>query len=187
MLLQRRTVCVALQYIGVTSIDTSRKAVPGRRIGCKSNQNCLGRREIITALAAATLLSACQTTRGKAIARLALPLELPEPGLSGIYFYRKEGQLFRAVEPEVIVNGASVGISRPGETFFRQAKPGRYQVFSTAEPNEIIYLDARAERLSFVEMEVVFTGLGWQLLPVERSEREAVAALEGLSLIVPGT
>ncbi len=169
------------------SIDTSRKAAPGRRIGCKPSEIRVGRREIFTAVAAAALLSACQTTRGKAIARLALPLAPPEPGLSGIYFYRKEGQLFRAVEPEVIVNGASVGISRPGEVFFREARPGRYQVFSTAEPNEIIYLDAGAERLSFVEMEVVFTGLGWQLLPVERSEREAVAALEGLSLVVPGT
>ena len=169
------------------SIGTSRKGAPGRDAGRETARVRLGRREVFAGLAAATLLSACQTTRGKAIARLALPLAPPEPGLSGIYFYRKEGQLFRAVEPEVIVNGASVGISRPGEVFFREARPGRYQVFSTAEPNEIIYLDARAERLSFVEMEVVFTGLGWQLLPVERSERQAVAALEGLSLVVPGT
>lgn len=169
------------------SIGTSRKAAPSQGPGGKSPPNRLARRDVIAALAAATLLSACQTTRGKAVARLALPLEPPKPGLSGIYFYRKEGTLFRAVEPEVIVNGASVGISRPGEAFLRDARPGRYQVFTTAEPNDVIYLDARAERLSFVEMEVVFTGLGWQLLPVERSERQAVAALEGLSLVVPGT
>ena len=168
-------------------IGTSRKAAPSHDIGGKIAPNRLARRDVIVALAAAALLSACQTTRGQAVARLALPLAPPKQGLSGIYFYRKEGTLFRAVEPQVIVNGTSVGISRPGEAFFRDAKPGRYQVFSTAEPNEVIYLDARAERLSFVEMEVVFTGLGWQLLPVERSQREAVAALEGLSLIVPGT
>ena len=171
----------------MTSIDTSRKAAPSHDTDGDIAPNRLARRDIVVALAAATLLSACQTTRGRAVARLALPLAPPKPGLSGIYFYRKEGTLFRAVEPQVIVNGTSVGISRPGEAFFRDAKPGRYQVFSTAEPNDIIYLEAHPQRLSFVELEVVFTGLGWQLLPVERSQREAVAALEGLSLIVPGT
>ena len=180
-------VCAALQYIGIMSIGTSRKAALQHSAGREAAPSRLPRRDVIVALAAATLLSACQTTRGKAVARLALPLAPPQPGLSGIYFYRKEGTLFRAVEPEVIVNGTSVGISRPGEAFLRDARPGRYQVFSTAEPNEVIYLEARAERLSFVEMEVVFTGLGWQLLPVERSQRDAAAAMEGLSLIVPGT
>lgn len=169
------------------SIDTSRKEAPRQGAGCKTSPVPIARRDVIAALAAATLLSACQTTRGRAVARLALPLAPPKPGLSRIYFYRKEGTLFRAVEPQVIVNGTSVGISRPGEAFFRDAKPGRYQVFSTAEPNEIVYLEARPERLSFVELDVVFTGLGWQLLPVERSEREAMVVLEGLSLIVPGT
>ena len=145
------------------------------------------RRRLIFALGAAVLLSGCQTTRGQAVARLTLPLEPPPAHLARIYIYRRDKKLFRAVEPLVVINGRSSGISRPGEAFYRDAKPGRYQVFTTADPAEVIYLEMAAGRLYYVEMEVAFAGLGIQLLPVERNATEAVAVLDGLSLVAAGT
>ncbi len=145
------------------------------------------RRRLILAAGAALLLSGCQRTRGKAVARLTLPLEPPPANLARIYIYRREKKLFRAVEPLVVINGRSTGISRPGEAFYRDAKPGRYQIFTTAEPSEVIYLEMAPGRLYYVEMEVAFAGLGIQLLPVERSAKEAATVLDGLSLVAAGT
>ncbi len=145
------------------------------------------RRRLILAATATLLLSGCQTTRGKAVARLTLPLEPPPPNLARIYIYRREKKLFRAVEPLVVINGRSTGISRPGEAFYRDAKPGRYQIFTTAEPEEVIYLETAPGRLYFVEMEVAFADLGIHLLPVERSATDAATVLDGLSLVMAGT
>ena len=176
-----------MHYKGDAAIDTSGKEVGEKYWREWPDTPLFSRRGLLAFVPAAILLSACQTTRGKAVARLTLPLEEPPPGLARIYFYRQEGKLFRAVEPTIVVNGSAVGISRPGEAFYKDAKPGQYQIFTTAEPDRVLYLEASPGGLHFVEMEVAFSGVGLKMSPVERNRRDAHGHLDGLSLIAPGT
>lgn len=77
------------------------------------------------------LMVAC--TQGRPVTGTAAEIaaEGPASGLGRIYFYRDAEAFLAAVEPGIIVNGKWVGTARYGEVFFRDALPGRYEVFAT--------------------------------------------------------
>lgn len=92
------------------------------------------------------------------VARIALPTP-PPPGKGRIYFYRSDLPVMLALAPEVIVNGRRVGESAYESVFYRDARPGRYEVFLASDPDAPVYFDLAAGDLRFVKT-VVDVGLG---------------------------
>lgn len=90
-------------------------------------------------LIALPLLAAC-VTHGRPVSTTMAEIaaEPPASGLGRIYFYRQEEPFLAAVEPRIIVNGKWVGTARYGEVFFRDALPGRYEVFSTDNDDDVV-------------------------------------------------
>lgn len=104
------------------------------------------------------------------------PLVRPAGEHGRIYFYRSQVPLMVALSPEVVVNGREVGKADYDAVFYRDALPGRYEVFLTSDPDNPIYFTLAAGELRFVKavMKLGWSGtvLGVELVdePVGRGE-----------------
>jgi hypothetical protein len=105
-------------------------------------------------------------------------IQPPPPELARIYFYRQAQPLMVALVPDVIVNGKAVGDLSLGEVFFRDAKPGRYRVFLSGDPEHVVELSLAAGETGFVRCSLRI-GLG-----TTRLTAESVAADEATREIV---
>ncbi len=93
-------------------------------------------------------------------------LLLPPPGMARIFFYRTENPFLVALEPEIVVNGKAIGRAVHGQAFYRDAKPGRYEVFLSGDRDNVLrFLVAPGERV-FVKTEVDFNIVGSHLTAV---------------------
>lgn len=103
----------------------------------------------------------------------------PPPGRGRIYFYRSNLPVMLALAPEVIVNGRRVGQAAYETVFYRDARPGRYEVFVASDPDEPIYFSLAAGDLRFVKtvVEVGFAGtwLSAELVEEDKARREIAA------------
>ena len=52
----------------------------------------------------------------------------PAPGMARIWFYREMAPYATQATPYVRLNGAIVGVSRPGGSFYRDVPPGHYHL-----------------------------------------------------------
>ena len=52
----------------------------------------------------------------------------PAPGMARIWFYREMAPYATQATPYVRLNGAIVGVSRPGGSFYRDVPPGHYHI-----------------------------------------------------------
>lgn len=93
-------------------------------------------------------------------------IQPPPPELARIYFYRQAQPLMVALVPDVIVNGKAVGDLSLGEVFFRDAKPGRYRVFLSGDPDHVVELSLAAGQVGFVRCSLRI-GLGTTRLQAE--------------------
>jgi hypothetical protein len=117
------------------------------------------------AASAVALLLALLCSTGPAAAE-PLPVEPPPPELARIYFYRQAQPLMVALSPDVIVNGKVVGDLSLGEVFFRDARPGRYRVFLSGDPDHVVELSLAAGQIGFVRC-TLRIGLGTTRLSAE--------------------
>jgi hypothetical protein len=58
--------------------------------------------------------------------------------MARIFFYRTENPFLIALEPEIVVNGKAVGRAIHGDAFYRDAKPGRYEIFLAGDHFNIV-------------------------------------------------
>ena len=86
---------------------------------------------------------------------LALEPELPPPELARLYFYRESEAMFIGLSPEIIVNGKSIGASEVDSAFFRDARPGRYQIFLSNDPENVVDFIVVGGEMHFLK--VLFT------------------------------
>lgn len=105
--------------------------------------------------------------RAAASDRAALAIEAPPPDLARIYFYRLSAPLLLALAPEVIVNGRSVGSLGMGEVFFRDARPGRYQVFLEDDAAHVVELQLAPGEIGYVRA-TLRIGFGTTRISAER-------------------
>lgn len=63
--------------------------------------------------------------------------------------------MFIALTPEVIVNGKSIGPSEVESAFFRDARPGRYQIFLSNDPENVVDFTVAGGEMHFLK--VLFT------------------------------
>ncbi len=92
--------------------------------------------------------------------------------MARIYFYRTENPFLIALEPEIVVNGKAIGRAVHGQAFYRDAKPGRYEVFLAGDrENTLRFKAAPGERI-YVKTEVDFNIIGSHLTAVRVMESE---------------
>lgn len=134
-------------------------------------------------------LSACaQGTHGlNGSADALAPLPEPAAGRARIYFYRPQGSLFPALEPDVIVNGRKVGVSVVGEAFYRDAYPGRYEIFLTSDDDRLLSLSVAAGDTQFVRTSVAFGFLGPRLAPKLVEGSRGRREIQALTVVEPAT
>lgn len=108
-----------------------------------------------------------RTPPSVAAEQASLAIEAPPPDLARIYFYRQAAPLLLALEPEVIVNGRSVGSLGMGEVFFRDAKPGRYEVFLEDDVGHVIELQLAPGEIGYVRA-TLRIGFGTTRISAER-------------------
>ena len=103
----------------------------------------------------------------------------PPPGQGRIYFYRSDLPLMAALAPEIVVNGRRIGQARYEAVFYRDARPGRYEVFLASEPDEPLYFTLSAGELRFVKavVQIGLTGtrLAAELVEEVQARREIAA------------
>jgi hypothetical protein len=143
----------------------------------RANRRRAGR-AAIAALAGVVLALAACSSPGPPVTEVPAALGAPPEGKGRIYFFRREGPILSAIEPAVVVNDQRVGVSHPGDVFYRDARPGRYVVFlSTDAENPVEFTISAGER-RYVE-----TAIDWSVLDTRLTARlvEADEALEAMS------
>ena len=135
-------------------------------------------------LAGLLLLAAC-ITQGRPVTGTAAEIAASDPadGLGRIYFYRQEDAFMAAVEPGIIVNGKWVGTARYGEVFFRDALPGRYEVFSTHnDDGTVTFTLAEGERV-YIKTVPRLDGRTTELTAIKVAPATAAAEIQPLALV----
>ena len=112
-------------------------------------------------------------------------LESPPAEQGRIYFYRPNASLFPVIRPQVIVNGRLVGISRAGEVFYRDAHPGRYEIYLVGEEDRTLDLTLAAGETRYVRTSIDLDLLGPRLAPEAVALAEAQQEIHDLQLVAP--
>jgi hypothetical protein len=131
-------------------------------------------------------LSACVSGRDRdyyAPQTGAAPPRAQDAELARIYFYRPEVSFLMAAAPFVVVNGRRVGTLRNGEAFFRDARPGRYEVHLSSSDDDVIALDLAAGETAYVRAEIAWRMLGFRLVAAETPAEAAEPAVATLPLV----
>ena len=136
-------------------------------------------------LGLALLLAACARSEPPH-ATLALE-QVPPPvvGSGRIYFYRTDVPLLVAVEPGIIVNGRKVGEAAFERVFYRDAKPGRYEVFLTSDEDSPVYFTLAPGETRYVKAVIDVGVTGTRLRPELVEEAEARAAIAKQKVTAP--
>ena len=138
------------------------------------------------AIAAAALLAACNATFEPAAPPV---VAAPAPALTGdharLYFYRPDDSLFPAIRPGVIINGRKVGVSVVGEAFYRDAHPGRYEIFLTSDDDDRLTLYLAPGEVRYVKTSIALGWLGPHLSPTSVESDQGARELQNLVLVEP--
>lgn len=130
-------------------------------------------------------LAGCATGIDHAQAERALATLSPDQGR--IYFYREASVIGAAIQPQILLDGVSVGRSQPGGYFVVDVAPGEHVVTSTTEVETKLTLHAGEGRTLYVSSSI---GLGLMVGRVSlQLQPEAVARplLAGLRLTAPSS
>lgn len=131
------------------------------------------------------------------LAACSVPFEVPDQPLAArppsdlgadqarLYFYRPNDSLFPAIRPEVIINGRKVGISVVGEAFYRDAQPGRYEIFLTSDDDDRLIVALAPGEVHYVRTSIVLSWLGPHLSPTSVEAEQGELELHGLVLVEP--
>lgn len=132
----------------------------------------------------AAWLAACSTPLEVPVQPAAAPTD-PTVDQARLYFYRPDDSLFPAIRPEVIINGRKVGVSVVGEAFYRDARPGRYEIFLTSDDDDRLSVVLRPGEVRYVRTSIALGWLGPQLSPTEVDAGQGARDLENLRLVEP--
>ena len=140
---------------------------------------------ILLAGVIAFLLGACAGAQGPSLKAQFGGLPKPPPDQGRIYFYRTDFPWMVAVEPDVIVNGRKVGTAQFDRFFYKDAKPGRYEVFLTSDPDKPVYFTVAPGESRFVKTVVRFALTGTKLTPAVIEAERGRNEVENLKTTTP--
>lgn len=131
-------------------------------------------------IAAALGVAGCATPSSQPPLDLEVELSSPPAGEGRIVFYRNAVPFLVAVEPEIIVNGQKVGTAAFERYVYRDARPGRYEVFLTSDKDNPVYFTLRAGETRYVKAVFTIGITGTKLTASLIEEAEGRADLESL-------
>jgi len=136
-------------------------------------------------LGLAVALAACARSESPQATLALEQVPAPAAGSGRIYFYRTDVPLLVAVEPDIIVNGRKVGKAAFERVFYRDAKPGRYEVFLTSDEDSPVYFNLAAGETRYVKAVIDVGVTGTRLRPELVEETEARAAIAKQEVTAP--
>ncbi|WP_250486564.1 DUF2846 domain-containing protein [Caballeronia sp. GaOx3] len=95
-----------------------------------------------------------------------------------IYFYRSNSMFGAALQPNINLNGALVGQSKPGGFFYVDEPAGKYIVSTTTETEKTVSFTLDAGETKYVRTSVGFGLLVGRIIPSLESSDEGLKALE---------
>ena len=120
------------------------------------------------------LLSACDPP----VEQQTVEVRFAAPeGKARIYFYRTGVPFLIALQPAFVVNSKAVGRAVHDEVFYRDAFPGRYQIFMASDPENVISLTLEEGEVKFVKAVIDFSITGSRIsaaLVEEKTGRQEI-------------
>ncbi|WP_119167616.1 DUF2846 domain-containing protein [Algihabitans albus] len=112
-----------------------------------------------------------------------MPESAQAPELARIHFYRPEAAFLWAAEPQVIVNEKRVGRLRNGETFYRDARPGRYRIYLVGAEDDVVEAVLKAGDRIYVKADIAWRVLGFRFVTEPASAAQAEPEIANLQRV----
>lgn len=113
-------------------------------------------RTILTMTLAVLVLAGCAT--GPKFSKISGTIPDLASAMGRIYFYRSSSPIGAGVQPAIMLNGTKVGNSVPGGVFFKNVKPGNYEVATSTEVERKLTFTIAAGQTRYV---LTTVGLGF--------------------------
>ena len=136
---------------------------------------------ILLVVCVAALQSGCASGPKYGEVRGSLGAVAPDSGR--IFFYRRAVFMGDAIQPEITLNGQTVGTAQPGGFFFIDRPPGQYEVRTSTEIEESVAFKLGAGQEKYVRLSAQVGLLVARIVPNVVDESQARADLASLSFV----
>lgn len=109
----------------------------------------------------------------------SIPTLAPQNGR--LYFFRSSSMIGAAVQPDIKLNGETVGESKPGGFFYVDRPAGHYTVSTATETEKTLSLALDAGETKYVRTAVSVGLAVGRVVPTLADPATAQTAIEGLS------
>lgn len=136
-----------------------------------------GRLSVLTLMLSLLLMGGCASS-GLKHAEVAEKIPEVTSGLGRIFFYRDSSILGAVIQPDIRLNGETVGSSTPGGFFFVDRPSGRYIASTTTEVENKIEFSLEDGQIRYIKTSVGFGLLVGRVYPelVEREQALSIMA-----------
>ncbi|MBB6582011.1 DUF2846 domain-containing protein [Ralstonia solanacearum] len=132
-------------------------------------------------LCAATLVTVAGCASGPSYREMAGSIPTLSPQNGRVYFFRSSSMVGAAMQPDIKLNGQTVGESTPGGFFYVDRPAGRYTVSTATETEKTLSLSLDAGETKYVRTSVSVGLLAGRVVPTLEDAAVAQKAIEGLS------
>lgn len=109
------------------------------------------------------LLSACAS--GPKMSEVQSSIPALKQGEGRVYFYRSGSMVGAAIQPNIVLNGEVVGVSKPGGFFFVDRAPGAMQVSTSTEVEKKLSFTLNAGEVRYVKTVIGFGIVAGRVYP----------------------
>jgi hypothetical protein len=134
---------------------------------------------LMTLFAAALLVAGCAS--GPKYSELAAKMPPIASGEGRIYFYRESSMMGAAVQPDIRLNGAVVGTSKPGGYFYVDRPAGNYVAAASTETEKTASFRLDAGETKYLKSAPSFGLVVGRIVITIESPDKAKAELASLS------
>jgi hypothetical protein len=106
------------------------------------------------AVSIVALLSACASGPKMSEVQSSIPALKQDEGR--VYFYRSGSMVGAAIQPNIVLNGEVIGVSKPGGFFFVDRAPGAMQVSTSTEVEKKLSFTLNAGEVRYVKTVIGF-------------------------------
>lgn len=160
-------------------------ATAAERIFRPSVRKCTTLRAALPLLAALGLAACSADFEREHPAIAAAPPADLRADQARLFFYRPNDSLFPAIRPAVIINGRKVGTSVVGEAFYRDAQPGRYEIFLSSDDDDRLTVTLAPGEVQYVRTSLSMSWLGARLSPESVTADQGERELQSVLLVEP--
>ncbi|QCP55086.1 DUF2846 domain-containing protein [Trinickia violacea] len=131
-------------------------------------------------LAGAVTFLAAGCASGPQYKEMAASIPTLTPDHGRIYFFRSSSLMGAAIQPQIKLNGVSVGQSKPGGFFYVDEPAGQYSVSTETETEKTVSFALDAGETKYVRTSVSFGLLVGRIIPSLEGSDAAMKEIEGL-------